>query len=151
MARLTVGSGINEYIAELEKISVVSPHIMGMSVYEGAKIVTDEIHREIASLPESEVSQAQKEGLLNGLGIAHMRKNLTGADVKVGMDGYNSVITKKHPNGQPNMMIARSLISGTSFHRKKNDFVRRAVSRVKGAAEQAMKETFDRELKKYVK
>ena len=150
MAKFTVGKGINEYIAELEKISQLTPDMIGRSIYEGAKVVTDAIRSEINGLTEQDVTPVQKEGLLNGLGIANLKQNLTSSDVKVGMDGYNTHITKKYPNGHPNMMIARSVISGTSFHPRKNDFMSRATRASKAQAEKAMKDEFDNQLKKYV-
>lgn len=149
MARFNVGKGMTQYIANLEKIYQYTPDMIGKSIYQGAKIVTDAVHREINALPKSEVTEDQKAGLLDGLGIAKMKSTMTGANVKVGMDGYNTHKTKKYPNGQPNMMIARALISGTSFHPQKNDFVRRAVNKSRAAAENAMRETFDNEIKKY--
>lgn len=149
MARFNVGKGMTQYIANLEKIYQNTPDMIGKSIYQGAKIVTDAVHREINALPKSEVTEDQKAGLLDGLGIAKMKSTMTGANVKVGMDGYNTHKTKKYPNGQPNMMIARALISGTSFHPQKNDFVRRAVNKSRAAAENAMRETFDKEIKKY--
>lgn len=149
MARFNVGRGLNQYIAELERIYTNTPDMIGKSIYQGAKIVTDAVHAEIAMLPDSEVSADQRAGLLDGLGIAKMKSTMTGANVKVGMDGYNTHKTKKYPNGQPNMMIARALISGTSFHPKKNDFVRRAVNKSRAATENAMRQAFDEEIKKY--
>lgn len=149
MARFNVGKGMTQYIANLEKIYQNTPDMIGKSIYQGAKIVTDAVHREINALPKSEVTEDQKAGLLDGLGIAKMKSTMTGANVKVGMDGYNTHKTKKYPNGQPNMMIARALISGTSFHPQKNDFVRRAVNKSRAAAENAMRETFDNEIKKF--
>jgi hypothetical protein len=67
--------------------------------------------------------------------------------VKLGFAGYNSTITDKYPNGQPNSMIARSLQSGTSF-RARIPFVDNAVSAKKSACEQKMIETFDKVLAK---
>lgn len=149
MARFTVGKGITDYIANLQKIYNTTPEMIGKSIYQGAKVVTDAVHNEIAALPASEVSGEQKAGLLDGLGIAKLKVDGTFANVKVGMDGYNNVRTAKYPNGQPNVMIARALISGTSFHPQKNDFVRRAVNSSKTAAENAMREEFDNQIKKY--
>lgn len=151
MAKLTVGNGISEYLAELEKIYGSTDRIVGRTIYEGAKIVTDAIHDEIAKLPESVATSVQKQGLIDGLGIAKMRTTMMSADVKVGMDGYNAHVTKKFPNGHPNALVARSIISGTSWHPGKNDFVGRAVNRSRGQAENIMKKTCDEEIAKIMR
>lgn len=149
MAKLTVGNGINEYISNLERLNQLTPEMIGRSIYEGAKIVTDRARKEIEALPESDVDRVQKEGLLNGLGIANLRQTMTSSDVKVGIDGYNAKKTKTFPNGQPNVMVARAVISGTSFHPKKNDFMSRAAKGAMSEAENAMKEEFDNQLKRF--
>ena len=60
-----------------------------------------------------------------------------GLNTKIGFDGYNDVKTKKYPNGQPNMMIARSINAGTSF-RRPYPFVQRCGKNAKLPAEAAM-------------
>ena len=55
----------------------------------------------------------------------------------VSFDGYNSVRTEKYPQGQPNVVIARAVNSGTTF-RKRTRFVDKAVLAQKKAAEAAM-------------
>ena len=149
MAKMYIGSGLDNYITSLEKLEQSSSVMLGRSIYEGARIVTDAVRKEINALSESDCSAAQKEGLLNGLGIADMRQSMTAMDVKVGMDGYNSIVTKKHPKGQPNAKVARSIISGTSWHPRKNDFMSRAARAVQSQAEQAMKEELDNQLKRF--
>lgn len=151
MAKLTVGSGISEYISQLQKLDRDTDAIIGKCIYEGAKIVTDAVHDEIAKLPDSVVTDAQREGLISGLGIAKMKRTMISADVKVGEDGYNSHVTKKFPNGHPNAMIARSIISGTSWRPQKNDFVGRAVNRSRNQAENAMKKTCEQEITKIMR
>jgi hypothetical protein len=151
MAKLTVGNGINKYIAELERLGRSTDEIIGKCIYDGAKIVTDAVHDEIAKLPDNVATEAQKSGLISGLGIAKMKRTMISADVKVGEDGYNSHITKKFPNGHPNAMIARAIISGTSWRPQKNDFVGRAVNRTRNQAENAMKKTCEQEITKIMR
>ena len=71
-------------------------------------------------------------------------------NVKLGCDGYNSTKTEKYPNGQPNVLIARSVNSGTTF-RKKTKFVDKAVDSAKNAAEAAMDAACSREIEKIMK
>lgn len=149
MASFSVGKGLDQYISNLEKISQTTPDMIGRSIYEGAKIVTDRVRQEINGLTESDCDDVQKQGLLDGLGISHMKQTMTSSDVKVGIDGYNAKITKTYPKGQPNVMIARSIISGTSFHPRKNDFMGRAARASQAQAESAMQAEFDKQIKKF--
>lgn len=150
MAKYQVGKGIDKYISQLENIASLTPQTCGKVIYDGAKVVTDAVHQAINSLPDSDCDSVQKAGLIDGLGIAHMRNQNGFYNVKVGFDGYNGKVTKKFPKGQPNMMIARAIISGTSFHPHKNDFVRKAVSSSRSMAEAAMKKRFDDEMRSQV-
>lgn len=146
MAKFMVGSGIDNYIDFLDNISNPVPGIK-YAVHKGAKIVTDEVRAEIEALPTygrngfdpegRRISSVQKAGLLDGLGISKFQNDDGVVNVKVGFDGYNRTRTEKYPNGQPNAMIARSIVSGTSF-RAKNDFIGRAVRKTKASAEKAM-------------
>lgn len=58
-------------------------------------------------------------------------------NVKLGFDGYNGMKTKKYPKGQPNVLLARSIESGSSIA-KKRPFVAPAVRKTKKAAEETM-------------
>ena len=53
--------------------------------------------------------------------------------------------TNKYPGGQPNSVIARSVVAGTTF-RQKNDFVGRAIRKSEADANQKMIETWDKYL-----
>ena len=66
--------------------------------------------------------------------------------LKIGFDGYNSVQTKKYPNGQPNAMIAAAINSGTS-RRKRTNFIYKAVNKSKQESLAAMKRQFDEDIK----
>lgn len=149
--------GLEEYEKQLLKLPQITEKVIGQSVYQGAKVIADAVKASIADIPIDErrvkagemlngISQAQKSGLEAGFGISTMRNDSGYINVKVGFDGYNSVRTKKYPNGQPNAMIARSVNSGTSF-RQRYPFVDNAVRNTKDAAEQAMIKTFDEALK----
>ena len=160
MAKFKVGDGIEKYIQSLETISNASDGMIGKAIYEGAKVVTDEIRAGLEGVPVDNrfakpgelitgLSQAQKNGLLDSLGITSMRRESGVYDVKVGFDGYNSIKTKTWPQGQPNTMIARSLESGTSF-RAKNPVISKATRAAKDKAEEAMAKAFDDELEQRI-
>lgn len=160
MAKFTVGKGLDDYIALLGNLEFKSEEIVGHSIYEGAKIVADEIRANIESLPVSanksgrsgrrNPTQVEKDGLLDGLGVAKMRNDNGNFNVKIGMDGYNADITAKYPKGKPNAMVARSIESGTYFMNR-NPFISRAVRSAKAAAEEAMKAEIDKQIAKTMK
>lgn len=151
MAKFIVGDGIQNYIEKFEGISDPVPAIK-YAVHEGARVVADAVRSEIESIPTygrggpdpegRKISSSQKTGLLDGFGVSGFQNTDGFINVKLGFDGYNKTVTKNYPQGQPNAMIARSLISGTSF-RAKNDFIGRAVRRTKASAEKTMANALD--------
>jgi len=153
MAKFEVGRGLDDYIALLGNLEFKTPAIIGRSVYEGAKIVADQIHRNIEALPTGtkrdkiprDPTPVEKAGMLDGLGIARHQWDGSYYNVKIGMDGYNSDRTKKYPNGKPNALIARSIESGSTVM-KRNAFISRAVSSSRSAAEEAMKNECDKQI-----
>ena len=162
MAKLEVNTAIlDDYVARLETLK--DGRGIGKSVDEGAKVVTDAIKKNIRSIPISfewgspenpidGITPYQKKGLLDGFGIAKLEKQNGYWNVKCGFDGYNKAesITAKNAKWttkqQPNALIARAVEKGTSF-RKKHPFVAPAVRSSRNAAETAMKNKFDEELK----
>lgn len=137
--------------------------ICGKTIYSGAEVVADAIRAGIESLPEVDdyitgtpgamitgVTASQKQGLLDGFGISKMGKTDGCYNVKLGFDGSNDTETESYPFGQPNVMIARSVNSGTSF-RKKIPFVDDAVKQSRKQAEAAMVKTADEEFEKIAK
>ena len=152
MAKWRVGDGCERYINMLYGIEKETDKIIGRAIYPGAKIVTDQIAKNIKSIPVNNSSykeyysggkkvngltQFQRAGLIEGLGIAKMQNNFGYVNVKVGEDGYNSTITNEYRKGQPNAMIARALESGTSF-RNKNPVFSKGVATTRARAEMAM-------------
>ena len=132
---------IDEYIGKLQRMGMQTEEMIGRSIYPGAAIVTDAIRAGIEGIPEAPAQYARghKTGLTpaqNGF-----------INVKVGMDGYNSTVTKRWPKGQPNAMILRSLESGTSFQ-SKQPVIAPAVRASRNAATQKMREQFDEETRK---
>lgn len=143
--RVDVGAGIDTFISDLEKYEAYAEEFSKRAIWEGARIVTDDIRKSIQSLNtvDGRVKDYEKEGLLEGLGIATMKNSGDVIDTKIGMDGYNHHPTKKYPKGQPNAMIARSIEKGTSF-RRPTPFISTAVERSSQAAVAAMSAEFDR-------
>ena len=148
---------LDEYIHKLDQMHANTEEMIGRSIFPGAAIVTDAIRAGIESIPEAPkqyargmktgLTASQKAGLLDGLGIAVMRNDGGLLNVKVGMDGYNSTVTKRWPKGQPNALIIRSLESGTSFQLRQ-PVIGPAIRSSRQAAIQKMKEQFDEETRK---
>lgn len=150
MAKMTVGKGLDEYIAKLQKLRDVDKYL-GKVVYVGAAVVAKEVASTIRALPTDEhpkhgkrkgLTKVEYQGLVESFGIARMRNDDGYINVKLGFDGYND-------NGKANAMVARSLISGTSFLQK-NNFMMRAVMRAKASSEEAMKITLDKEISNFM-
>lgn len=159
MAKWIVGKGLDNYIAYLQSINAVTDEMIGEAVYDMAKVVADKVRANIQALPAvpnaaniatyrqgySRLSEPEKQGLLDGFGVSPMQDDNGYFNVKLGFDGYNSVKTKKYPQGQPNALIARVTESGSSY-REKTPFIRPAVNASKKQAEQAGRMKIDEKI-----
>ena len=135
--------------------------MIGEAVYAMADVVANAIRSNIQSLSantteednikayksgeKSRLTEKEKDGLLDGFGISSMRYEMGFVNVKLGFDGYNSVKTKKYPNGQPNNLIAGITESGSPY-RDKTPFVRTAIAKTKEPANQAAQIVIDKKL-----
>lgn len=149
--------GFDEFFRALETLGDDADGVCKMAVYEGAKIVADQVKAGIATIPVYDkngrdkkhqgATAVEKAGLIESMGISSMQREGDGWNVTIGFDGYNSDKTAKYPNGKPNSMVARSINSGTSWL-SKYPFITRAYSSSKGSAEAAMAETIEKEVQK---
>lgn len=148
MANLSV-KGLDKYISDLSALSNALDDDLGKAIFAGAQIVADAARGGIESLEvgdnpiKGQITQVQKDGLLDGLGIASMQLKGTELNVKLGMDGYNA-------KGQPNSMILRSIEAGTSWGRPANPVVKRAVNKTRRQAEQAMVKAFEEAISQHM-
>ena len=154
--------GLEEYMAKLDALSQSTDEIVGKALYQGAKVLADAVSKEIdgiptyhktkgpKKIPATGLTEEQKKGLKEGLGIADFWRDSTGTYTKIGIKGYNSVKTKKYPKGQPNPLIARSIKKGTSYLLK-HDFVARALASSKDAATKAIEKELDTQIAKLQK
>ena len=157
--------GIDEYAKVLAALGNESEEIVKSAVYKGAAIVADEIKSGINSIPIQEgnnglppvgtpenklygISRKQKGDLMDSFGLAPMENDGDCIQTKAGVDGYGSIPTKKYPGGVPNVMLMRSIESGTSF-RDKHPVFRQATNRARKRAEEAMKNEIDNQMQKY--
>ena len=159
---------LEQYELQLAHLRERTPEIAGKAIYAGAEIVTDAIRANIEALPAvsdkagliayqkkdpAPLTETAKRGLLDGLGITPMKDENGFYNVKIGFDGpggehgYNDLRTQKYPKGQPNVLIARSLESGSSIS-PKHPFVRPAINASRKRAEAKMAEVLDEEIGK---
>lgn len=157
--------GCDTYLSMLQKMEDSGSKVCGKALYAGAKVVADAIKSNLQGLGtvdnaynlkaykggyKSKLSAAQKQGLIDGFGIAKAETKNGMRNVKVGFEGYNSVKTKKYPNGQPNPLIAR-VVEGGSDYFDKTPFVKPAVQKSKQAAIEAMQKVIEEEFKQFTK
>lgn len=161
MAKWIMGKGLNNYIAYLQTLNLVTDEMIGEAVYEMAKVVADKVRANIQALDaapkgkttyhvtetmiKSQLSEEQKKGLLDGFGVSPMQDDNGYFNVKLGFDGYNSIKTKKYPKGQPNALIARVTESGSGY-REKTPFMRSAVNATRQKAIKAAQVTIDEKI-----
>lgn len=146
-----IGGGIDQFIGDLDRLGDKAEDISKRAIYEGANILADAVRKKIEGLSTAgRLTDYEKQGMLDGLGVAPMKKYGQEINTKIGMHGYNKHRTKKYPQGQPNAMIARSVEGGTSF-RKPQPFIQPAVDQYKNKAQSAMSAEFDRQVGQIVK
>ena len=153
--------GVDKYVAELVKLEDYTPSMIGRTVYKGAEVVADDVQEAIRQIPIDDrryvwsgsrrgITTEQRDGLIEGFGIASMRKDNGFINVKLGFAGYNDVQTKAFPNGEPNLLIARMVESGTSYM-PKIGAISKAIQASKAKCESTMKQTFENEIAKTTK
>lgn len=151
MAKITL-QGLDEYTRKLTELKdpVRVRQVCKRAVYEGAKIIADEIDGRIDGLRG--VTDKQRAGLHAGLGVARHRDDSGYINTQIGFAGYNDEgrIRGKRRSGQPNIIVARNLISGRSTVPRQN-FISSAVRAKRTACIEAMEKTVDEEIEKIMK
>ena len=152
--------GVDKLIAQYQKLEKNTEPMIGKAIYNGAGVVMKAVKGAVDGIqtdnrfgtsenPLAGPTTIQKIGLQHALGIAKMRNDNGFYNVKIGFDGYNNVKTKRWPNGQPNMMVARSIESGTSWMHKQ-PFMRKAEQSSRSQCERVMSETVDKEIQRII-
>ena len=160
MAKWTM-RGMDEYAAYLQRIGKNTREILGAGVYAMANTVADAVRKNIEALPakpdiegieayrqgqKAQLTISEKKGLQEGFGISPMQNERGYLNVKLGFDGYNKVKTRKYPKGQPNVLIARSVESGSSV-REKSPFIRPALRQTQNEALKKGQEAIEEKIK----
>ena len=162
MATITFKNG-DAYMAKIAKLSQkASEEVCGRAIYEGAAVMIERTKAAVDTLPESRgergtvekplagPSKLQKKALRESVGIAKAKQDGDFVNVKIGFDGYNSMKTKRWPQGQPNQLIARAVERGTSFMRA-TPFMKKAVSSAKKDVLAAMGAAMDEKIEEIMR
>lgn len=122
-------SGLDYLERQLTLLSKEATTVAARAVYAGAGVAADALRGAVEGLQRvpdvaamgawrkgvpSTLSVSQKNGLREGLGIAPFKFLSSSVNTKVGFSGYNTVRTKRWPNGQPNQVIAAVVNHGNS-------------------------------------
>lgn len=157
--------GADQYLIMLSQMQGKTKSVAGKAIYAAANIVADAIKANLKALPavserhniiayktggKSKLSEKQKQGLLDGFGIAKMEYKDGYYNVKAGFDGYNDISTDSYPKGQPNPLIARCVENGSSYM-DATPFVKPAVNKSRKAAIAEMQRVIDEEYEKMMK
>lgn len=159
MAKLTVGKGLTDYIAELQALYNDIDKQIEAAVYEGVSVVNKATVSALKQLPTDDskgksdkrtgLRSIEKAGLIKAYGISKLENENGYINRKIGIaNGY--IENPETGYKKPAVVIARSLVSGTSFMQK-NDIFSKAAKASKSEAEQAMALKIDSEISKIVK
>lgn len=149
MARMTV-TGLDNFSVMIQALGDSGREVMKAAVYAGAGEMAAALKEEIRKLPEEEgylpngsqravLTAAEKQALLDHVGISKLDDDGGRVSAAVGFNGYTEHATKKYPQGVPVPLIARSIESGSSV-RKKRPFMRQAANAARERVQKAMLE-----------
>ena len=152
MAGYVRAEGLDQLSRMLQKVGNNAGEIAAAGLYAGAGVVADALTAAVDSIVTEEFKYAppgqkrlpspeEKAALKNRTGIAKFRGSSTEIDTMVGFKGAGYVTLGDKRKAV--ILIANSINSGTSFMLKQPVF-RRAISKSRGAATDAIVETADK-------
>ena len=160
--------GIDNFAEKLEELEIKASSLAKSTLYEGAKVMADEVKRGLQAIPIdiqkygsrkgyapfihqgsngrmiTGVTPRQKQDIINSMGISRMREEGGNVSVRIGFDGYT--VDGKGENEIAIAMLLRSFESGTSFI-KKAPIVRKAFASGRPKVKEAMQKHIDRVIK----
>lgn len=155
--------GLEDLYLKLETIATDSGAIARKCLYEGAKVVADELRQAVETIPTEEhhavptarngiqiayLTPEEKAACLNGIGVAKHEERGDAYTTAVSFNGYmDEPTTKRYPHGIPVAVIMRSLEIGSSV-RKKYPVCRKAFNKAKPLALAAMQKKLDEHINK---
>lgn len=158
--------GLSDLEAKLETLEKASPAVAKMCLYEGAKVVADNLRAAVAKIPTEEhhavpnaingrqivyLTPEEKAACLETIGIAKFQGEIDNFSTAVGFNGYQEdASSRRHPWGIPTPMIMASLEMGTSV-RQKYPICRKTFKASESAAVAAMQAKFDEVMENIMK
>ena len=154
--------GLEELVQTLEGIVQATPRIAKTSLYEGARVVADELRQAVETIPTEEhhavpgakngyqlayLTPEEKQACLDGIGVAKFDEEGGNYSTAVSFSGYMDIKTERYPNGVPVPVIMRSIEIGSSV-RQKYPVCRKAFNKAKPSALEVMQKTVDEEISK---
>lgn len=145
-------TGLKEFLEEMTEYSNIfaTQYAFEKALNAGADVVADETRKALQTMkvdnrpyvePQREsILEIQRQGLLDSFGITPVQQKRNMIDVKTGFDGYNEL-------GQPNVVIARSLESGTSFM-PKYPVISRASRNARNGCLEAMQKSLNEDFER---
>lgn len=144
--------GVEEMSFKIRALNADMTDISKKMVYSGADAVANDLRKAIATIPDDLLNEVQRQGLKDGLGVAHIVNEDGRVNTRIGFAGYNAHKVGKYKNtGQPNAMIARVVAKGVSWRAGKYDFVKIALKNSRKNAQSAMQEVFNEEIEKHMR
>lgn len=159
-------TGLDEFELKLDKLERGCTGIAKLCLYEGAKVVADNLRAAVGSIPTeahhavpnarngyllSGMTPEEKAACLGAIGVAKFDGATDNFTTAIGFDGYQTTATSdRHPHGIPVPMLMRSIESGSSV-RMKNPVCRKAFKGSESAALAAMQAKFDELINKNMK
>ena len=152
--------GFDEIMRTLDQIEEKSQAIADMGLYEGAKIMADEVNKSAEKIKAEQFKHAkdgekrkpsleEKEIVMNAkAGIAKFNKHGDGADTSIGYSkaGYATLKGKRVPVAK----IVNAINCGTSFM-DKQPVIRNTANRTRNRASDAIKNKIEEEIDKITK
>ena len=156
-------TGLDEYIADLERLSTDADETIRKAVRSGANVLADEIKAALYTIPvhpENEwgtpsdpisgLTAQEKQDVIAAFGLSPMRDDNGYINRKAGFDGYSNHKTRKHPKGIPIPLLVRIVESGSTFQ-KKTPIIRPAVNRARQAALNEMQKALEEQINSTMK
>lgn len=152
MAKWDFGKGMDEYLSQLNKLETDATPMIKQAVWEGGRVAAEAFESAISGIPSTVISETQRAGLQEGLGLAKMKNDNGYINTKVGFNGYNNDTRYKNSSSswRANSFVARRVCAGTSGVPAYN-FATKATNSCKSACEAAMKSKLDEEIQKIMK
>lgn len=150
--------GMDDLEMQISELGNAAPAIAKICLYEGARVVADQLKAAVASIPTEGhhavpnarngkqlyyMTESEKAACVAGVGIARFDSGDDKAQTAVGFNGYQmDVSSDGYPHGIPVPMLMRSIEIGSSV-RAKNPVVRKAFRAAESGAMSAMMAKFE--------